>query len=115
MPASLQAYSGKGKSANKTYYRIQPYLPCGKRVTIRLGSNTKQWLEEVATEPVCKTLVGHGIISELPLQFQVDERFTTISMLADEYIRTRCAGLDEETVVIYNKARKNLLREQSSN
>ena len=136
MPASLQAYSGKGKSANKTYYRIQPYLPCGKRVTIRLGSgkkqataankaiddvidsvaatvepsaNTKQWLEEVATEPVCKTLVGHGIISELPLQFQVDERFTTISMLADEYIRTRCAGLDEETVVIYNKARKNLI------
>ena len=136
MPASLQAYSGKGKSANKTYYRIQPYLPSGRRVTIRLGTgkkqataankaiddlidsstagvepsaSTKQWLEEVAMEPLCKSLLRHKIIGQMPLRFDVDERFTTISMLADEYIRTRCAGLDEETVVIYNKARKNLI------
>ena len=74
------------------------------------SANTKYWLEEVANEAVCKSLVGFNIISEMPLRFQVSERFTTISMLADEYIRTRCAGLDDETVVIYKKGRKNLLK-----
>ena len=136
MPASLQSYKGKGRSANKIYYRIQPYLSCGKRVTIRLGTGkkqatvalnaiddlidstvasvepsatTKQWLENVASESVCKSLVRFKVVEEMPQRFHVTERLTTISMLADEYVRTRCAGLDDETVVIYNKARKNLL------
>ncbi len=136
MPASLQSYNGKGRSANKIYYRIQPYLSCGKRVTIRLGTGkkqatvalnaiddlidstvasvepsatTKQWLENVASESVCKSLVRFKVVEEMPQRFHVTQRLTTISMLADEYVRTRCAGLDSETVVIYNKARKNLL------
>ena len=136
MPASLQSYKGKGKSAGKIFYRIQPYLPSGKRATIRLGTGKKQataarnaiddlvdssdanvdpsaatklWLESVATEAVCKSLVRLKIISEMPARFHATNWITTISMLVDEYIRTRCAGLDSETVVIYNKARKNLL------
>ena len=70
---------------------------------------TKQWLEKVAAEAVCKSLVRFKVIGEMPFRFQVTERFTTISMLSDEYIRTRCAGLDEETAVIYRKGRKNLI------
>ena len=136
MPASLQSYTGNGKSAGKTFYRIQPYLPSGKRTTIRLGTGKKQataaqnaiddlvdsleanvapsaatklWLESVATEAVCKSLLRVKIINEMPDRFHATNRITTISMLVDEYVRSRCAGLDAETVTIYNKARKNLL------
>ena len=40
--ARLQKYNGKGKDVGKTFYRLQPYLPDGKRVTIRLGTGQKR-------------------------------------------------------------------------
>ena len=40
--ARLQKYNGKGKDEGKAFYRIQPYLPCGRRVTIRLGTGQKR-------------------------------------------------------------------------
>lgn len=135
MPASLQSYPGKGKFANKVFYRIQPYLPSGKRVTFRLGSGkkqatvaakaigdlidsqnagvepaatTKQWLESTANESVSTTLVKCELITTMPARFGKTKN-TTLSMLALEYIRTRCAGLEESTVVIHQKAQRNLV------
>ena len=40
--ARLQKYIGKGKDDGKTFFRLQPYLPNGKRVTIRLGTGQKR-------------------------------------------------------------------------
>ena len=116
---------------------MQPYLPDGSRPTIRLGTgkkraetaskaisdlidslnagsdvepsaSTKKWLAEVANKTTCNSLLRHGLISELPARFR-DSILTTISAVADEYIRTRCAGLDKATVEINNKAKRNLL------
>ena len=38
----LRQVTGKGKDTGKTFYRIQPYLPDGRRITLRLGSGQKQ-------------------------------------------------------------------------
>ena len=40
--ASIQTYKGKGRDYGKTFYRMQPYLPNGKRATFRLGTGIKQ-------------------------------------------------------------------------
>lgn len=98
--ASLQRYSGKGRDAGKTFYRIQPVLPNGRRPTIRLGTGlkraesacraigdlidvahvgncveasakTKMWLAETADESICETLKKFGLIEAMP------DRFTT--------------------------------------
>ena len=95
--SSLQSYPGKGKDAGKTFFRLQPYLPNGKRVTFRFGSGqkkaeasakairdlidcrkagtdefnatTKAWLENNAEQSVCQVLIRHGLINDLPLRF----------------------------------------------
>ena len=137
MPATYtpQAYSGNGRSSNKVYYRIQPYLPNGDRVTIRLGTGkkkantsskmigdlidsqsagqepaaaTKKWVEKTASKTLCRALIKHGLIARMPARFE-KTKATTISMLADEYIRTRCAGLDSATVTVVSKAKRNLI------
>ena len=52
--ASLQSYPGKGKDADKTFYRIQPYVIDDngdrKRITIRLGIGRKR------AEQACKAI-----------------------------------------------------------
>ena len=132
--SNLQSYPGKGKSSNKMYYRIQPYLD-GRRITIRLGSgkkqaitaakaindiidslnakvdpspNSKNWLATVASESICQKLLKHGLIRQLPERF-AGQAITTIEMLASEYIRTRCAGHEPATVTVVEKAKRNLL------
>ena len=134
--ASLQSYPGKGRSANKTYYRIQPYLH-GSRITIRLGSGKKraiaaanaigdiidsknagvgvepsassrQWLEETASRSICQNLIQNGVIDEMPIRFRKN-CITVISALADEFVRTRCAGLKDSTITIHKKAKRNLI------
>ena len=39
--AKLQSYAGKGRDANKTFYRIQPTLPNKQRTTFKLGTGIK--------------------------------------------------------------------------
>ncbi len=132
---SLQSYRGKGRSASKVFYRIQPYIN-GKRVTIRLGSGkkqaqkaaaaiadlidcqggeiklsseTKKWLATVASESLCSSLKKYGLIDELPDRFLANNNAVTIGELADDFVRTRCAGLDEATKVLNRKAKANLI------
>jgi len=109
--ASLQRYPGKGKDAGKTFYRIQPYLPEGKRVTFRFGSGqkkaetsakavgdlidcrkagtdelnatTKAWLESAAEKNVCDLLVKYGLISELPLRFLEADRIKNVVTVSE--------------------------------
>ena len=132
--ASLQSYSGKGNASRKVYYRIQPYLN-GNRITLRLGTgkkraiaaaqvigdlidslnagvepsaSSKQWLEETASKSICASLSKQGVISRLPDRFR-GKSVSSISTLADEYVRSRCAGLESSTVVIHKKAKRNLI------
>ena len=135
--ASLQSYSGKGKDVGKTFYRIQPYIE-GKRVTFRLGSGlkkaekavkaigdliesraaevevntaTKAWLENVASESICNSLLGYGLISDLPQRIsrEADSNSVTISQLSDTYIHTRGAGQAAASITLYRKTKKNLI------
>ena len=107
----------------------------GNRITIRLGSGkkqaltsaksigdmidsrnagvepsaaSKQWLEEVANKAICKNLITHEVIESLPERFR-SQTVTSISSLADEYIRTRCTGLEPSTITILRKAKRNLI------
>ena len=132
--ATLQTYQGKGKSAAKTFYRIQPYIG-ENRPTIRLGTGrkqaevaakaiadlidskkanvepttkTRQWVDSTASLTVCKALLKHKLIEQLPVRF-AGKVTTKISMLADDFIRTRCVGLEEATIVVHKKAKRNLL------
>ena len=132
---TLQSYRGQGKSSKKTYYRIQPYLADGSRPTIRLGcgkkqaqvsadaimdlidsqsagvepkTDTKKWIENTASKPICMTLLKCKLIEALPNRFK-NTNATTLSQMADEHIKTRCAGLDEATIEINLKAKRNLL------
>ena len=136
--ASLQSYPGKGKDSGKTFYRIQPYLPDGRRVTIRLGAGQKQaigaskaigdlidstkadvepsvttkaWIEKTVSSQLCETLIQCGLIEEMPerLSGSADSRKVLISQIADQYIKTRGAGQSSETITIYRKAKKNLI------
>ena len=131
----IQRTEGRGKNRGKIYYRIQPYLPDGERVTIRLGTGqrrsekaakairdlidcrsdniepsaeTRAWLENNATKAIAEKLREYGLIDELPGRFG-ESQSPTISVIADEYIRTRGAGLQESTITIFRKARKNLI------
>ena len=116
--ASLQKYQGRGKDANKTFFRTQPYLPDGRRVTIRLGSGQKQaeaafkaigdlidsakanveptpetkgWVEHTVKEPLCLTLIQCGLLEELPARLSGESLGgeILISQIADEYIAMR--------------------------
>ena len=136
--SSLQSYPGKGKDAGKTFYRIQPYLPDGRRVTIRLGSGQKQaaksfkairdlidsqkascdltpetkgWIENTAKEQLCLTLIKCGLIDQLPqrLSGESDAMQITISRIADEYITTRGAGQAAASITLYHKTKRNLI------
>ena len=46
MSDGLQSYKGKGNNAKKTYYKLQPYLPNGKRISIRLGALSQKAARE---------------------------------------------------------------------
>ena len=136
--ASLQKYQGRGKDANKTFFRTQPYLPDGRRVTIRLGSGQKQaeaafkaigdlidsakanveptpetkgWVEHTVKEPLCLTLIQCGLLEELPARLSGESLGgeILISQIADEYIATRGAGQSANTIAIYHKAKGNLI------
>ena len=136
--ASLQKYQGRGKDADKTFFRTQPYLPDGRRVTIRLGSGQKQaeaafkaisdlidsvkanveptaatkgWIEHTVKEPLCLTLIQFGLMKEMPdrLSGKSLGNEILVSEIADEYISTRGAGQSAATIVIYHKARRNLI------
>lgn len=133
--ASLQRYSGRGKDASKTFFRLQPYIN-GKRVTFRLGTGfkkaekarkaigdlidsvqarvepsaeTKAWLETVADESLSRSLLEQGLVDSLPDRHGGNESGMTISKLADEYVRTRGTGHEASTITIYNKAKSNLI------
>jgi integrase len=135
---SLQSYPGKGKDAGKTFFRIQPYLPDGRRVTIRLGTGEKQasraskaiadlidsakadvepnaktkaWIEKTVSLQLCETLITCGLVQELPerLSGAADSRKVLISQISDQYIKTRGAGQSAETITIYRKSKKNLI------
>ena len=136
--ASLQKYQGKGRDNGKTFYRIQPVLPNGRRPTIRLGTGSKKaesarraiedlidsqhagdeiepsamtraWLAETAEQSLCQTLVEYGLIEQLPIRFSESNGTTTISRLADSYIKTRGAGQSVGTFEVYQKAKRNLI------
>ncbi len=135
---SLQSYSGKGKDAGKTFYRLQPYLPDGRRVTIRLGSGQKQaarafkaicdlidsqkancepapetkgWIKNTIKESLCSTLIQYGLVEQLPerLSGVIDADKVTISQIADEYIATRGAGQASGSIALYRKSKRNLI------
>ena len=135
--ASLQKYQGKGRDSGKTFYRIQPVLPNGRRPTIRLGTGskkaesarraiedlidaqragdeieasaaTKAWVAETADESLCKTLIEFGLIEELPQRF-AESAGSTISAVANAYIKTRGAGQSIGTLEVYQKAKRNLI------
>ena len=136
--ASLQSYPGRGKDAGKTYYRIQPYLPDERRVTIRLGSGQKQaakafkairdlidsakasceptpetkgWIENTIQEELCSKLIKCGLIEQMPerLSGEQDANKFTISQISDEYISTRGAGQSSASVTLYKKTKRNLI------
>ena len=130
----LQANKGRGKAANKTYYRIQPYVD-GRRITIRLGTgqkkaeaaakaisdliesrhegidlngSTRKWLEDTAEREICEKLVGYGLLEQLPRRYQKSDQIR-ISDLSNLYIKVRCSGLEPSTIVVHEKAKKNLI------
>ena len=136
--SGLQSYPGKGKDEGKTFYRTQPYLPDGRRVTFRFGSGqkqaershkairdlidsakaevdptpaTKSWIEKTATEQLCKTLVECGLIEELPkrLSGEASANEVRIGQLAEEYIKTRGAGQAAGSITLYKKTKRNLI------
>ena len=134
--ASLQKIQGKGKHAGKTFYRTQPVLPNGKRLTIRLGTgskkaeasvksisdlidsinagvepsaSTKSWIADTVDASLAGLLLANGLIAELPERLDETRKAMTIGSLADEFIRTRGAGQAETTITIYRKAKRNLV------
>ena len=125
--ASLQKIQGKGKHAGKTFYRTQPVLPSGKRLTIRLGTgskkaeasvksisdlidsinagvepsaSTKSWIADTVDASLAGLLLANGLIAELPERLDKTRKAVTIGSLADEYIRTRGAGQAETTITV---------------
>jgi hypothetical protein len=108
--AKVQRYQGRGKATGKYYYRIQPYLPNGHRVTIRFGAGkkqaergaaaimdlidsvkadvepaapTKQWIETIADEMICFKLLELQLIDSLPKKFQtLDDDGMSVGELA---------------------------------
>ena len=135
--AKVQRYQGRGKATGKYYYRIQPYLPNGHRVTIRFGTGkkqaergataimdlidskkagvepsavTKQWIETIADEVSCLMLLDYQLIDSLPKKFQAQDALgMTVSELADEFVRVRGVGKQNSTLAIYDKAKGNLI------
>lgn len=133
----LQNYKGSGKRSHQTLYRVQPYLPNGKRTTIRLGTGvknaqkaaqaigdlidsqkagvdpnpeTKGWLENSASSQICQQLLKKSLIGKLPerLTESSEREQYSIRMLVSEYIRTRCVGQAHTTIQLYRKAESNL-------
>ena len=134
----LRQVTGKGKDTGKTFYRIQPYLPDGRRITLRLGSGQKQaakafkairdlidsrkascepspetkgWIENTVQEQLCLKLLKCGLIEHLPERLSGDCNTTqvTISQITDEYIATRGAGQAAASLTLYRKTKWNLI------
>ena len=137
--ASLQSYKGSGKNSGKTLYRTQPYvngrrvtirlgsgqkkantaikaisdlIDCQNAGTDDLNASTKAWLEAAAERSLCQLLLKYELISQLPSRFEKQDaelNITTLSELADTYIKTRGAGQSAKTIAIYEKAKRNLV------
>lgn len=135
--ARLQQYPGSGKHEGKIFYRIQPYLADGKRITFRFGTGkknaetgakaigdlidshwagveptalTKAWIADKADQNICLKLLEQGLIDALPPRFcDQQQSETKLSALAEEFIRVRGAGQTASTVTLYRKAKDNLI------
>ena len=130
--ASLQKYNGTNKNKNKTYYRIQPVLPNGKRTTIHLGTGlkaaevackaigdlidsniagvapsakTKSWIEQKAKKKTCELLAKHGLIDIVPKRHEMSQ-VITVEIACDKYISEFSAGKSPRTVTTYRQAKQ---------
>ena len=129
--ARLQKYNGKGKDEGKAFYRIQPYLPCGRRVTIRLGTgqkraekavkaiedliesskenvdlnaSTKAWVE-AADAKLLSSLHDFGLINAESI---AKSESWTLEKLTANYIRLRGTSKARRTIEAWERSRDNL-------
>ncbi|MEC9096142.1 MAG: site-specific integrase, partial [Planctomycetota bacterium] len=129
--ASLQKYPGRGKDTGKTFYRIQPYLPNGGRVTIRLGTGrknaekavkaitdlieckkvdenpnatTKAWLKR-ADVKILTTLSSCGLV---PSDHCENGKPWTLEILTENYIQMRKPKKASRTIEAWKRSRDNL-------
>ena len=72
------------------------------------NSRTKSWLRNTATKSLCRSLLNYGLISALPTRF-TESQLNSISVLADEFISTRSVDQKPSTVILYRKAKRDLL------
>ena len=127
----LQKYRGKGKDEGKVFFRLQPYLPSGKRVTIRLGTgrkradravkaigdliesgkekvdlnaSTKSWLS-TADPKLIESLRGFGLIR--PDQIRRYELWT-IETLVEKYIAVRGVDKAVSTIRLWEDSKRKL-------